>query len=410
MTPLSDGTFSVLIRYGTKRRRRVHVDTKDPDQAAKRVAVLKKFGKEIALAKLSDPDVGARLLEHAGKGHVADARAGLAASRAAGPKLKKGEKSGPGPIVTMNDLAKAWTSGRLAREFPDHIKIKKTADHDDDRWDHLAKSIGHVPVKRFVLADAEAAMRVLPPGLTSTTRRAYAQIMSRMLQLAVYPLRLIPVTPLPRGFLPKLNGLKAKAWLYPAEDARLLACKTIALDMRVYYGLLAREGLRSGEGLSLQRRDLDLVRGAIKLDQNKTDDPRAWALDPGVTRALRLFLGTEGEPDDYPFRHLFTSSAAIRFRKHLELAGVDRAELFARSKARMPIRVHDLRATFITLSLANGKTETWVADRTGHRSSDQINGYRRGARTAEELGLGELAPLDQAIAWPDEADESGAAE
>jgi hypothetical protein len=63
----------------------------------------------------------------------------------------------------------------------------------------------------------------------------------------------------------------------------------------------------------------------------------------------------------------------------------------------LPIRVHDLRATFITINLANGKTETWIADRTGHRSSDEINGYRRQARTAAELGLGELAPLDVAI-------------
>jgi hypothetical protein len=52
-----------------------------------------------------------------------------------------------------------------------------------------------------------------------------------------------------------------------------------------------------------------------------------------------------------------------------------------------------LRGTFVTLSLANGKTETWVADRTGHRSSAMINRYRRAARSAMELGLGGLAPL-----------------
>ena len=59
--------------------------------------------------------------------------------------------------------------------------------------------------------------------------------------------------------------------------------------------------------------------------------------------------------------------------------------------------MHDLRATFVTVSLANGKTETWVADRTGHRSGAMINRYRRAARTWAELGLGSLAPLDEAI-------------
>jgi hypothetical protein len=71
--------------------------------------------------------------------------------------------------------------------------------------------------------------------------------------------------------------------------------------------------------------------------------------------------------------------------------------LFERDETRQPIRLHDTRATFITIALANGRSEAWVQDRTGHRSSVMINRYRRAARTAAELGLGELAPLDRAI-------------
>src|SRR5690606_39831520 len=72
------------------------------------------------------------------------------------------------------------------------------------------------------------------------------------------------------------------------------------------------------------------------------------------------------------------------FRADLRAAGIDRGELFEATKARLAIRVHDLRGTFVTLALANGKTETWVADRTGHRSSTMINRYRRAARTRSE--------------------------
>ena len=71
--------------------------------------------------------------------------------------------------------------------------------------------------------------------------------------------------------------------------------------------------------------------------------------------------------------------------------------IFQSTSTRLPIRIHDLRATFVTLSLANGKTETWVADRTGHKSSVMINRYRRAARTFAELHIGTLAPLDAAI-------------
>jgi hypothetical protein len=38
-----------------------------------------------------------------------------------------------------------------------------------------------------------------------------------------------------------------------------------------------------------------------------------------------------------------------------------------------------------------------VQDRTGHKSSDMVNRYRRSARSAQELELGTLHPLDQAI-------------
>jgi integrase len=88
---------------------------------------------------------------------------------------------------------------------------------------------------------------------------------------------------------------------------------------------------------------------------------------------------------------------AKQLRADLNTAGVTRAELFERSAVRRPVRVHDLRATFVTISLANGKSETWVADRTGHRSSAMINRYRRQARTWAELGLDELSALDRAL-------------
>ena len=139
--------------------------------------------------------------------------------------------------------------------------------------------------------------------------------------------------------------------------------------------------------------------GVIVLDDNKTEEPRSWALDPGVVRAhrkwqtgfspraLRAGLGTR--------RSRF--NAAKGLRRHLQVAGVDRPQLFERTAARVPMRARDLRATFVTLALANGKTETWVADRTGHKSSVMINRYRRAARTAAELALGGLVPLCEAI-------------
>ncbi|WP_157907024.1 hypothetical protein [Sorangium cellulosum] len=172
--------------------------------------------------------------------------------------------------------------------------------------------------------------------MSPALRRHIAQLLHRLMAMAVFPCRLVAMNALPRGFLPKLGPAKAKACLYPDGDARLLAYSAIPLWWRVLWGFLNREGPRISEAARLQVQDVDLDRGALRLEKNKTNDPRARVLQ---------------------------------------------------------VRAHDTRSTFITVALANGRSETWVADRTGHRSSVMIQRTRRAARTFAELGLGELASL-----------------
>ena len=201
---------------------------------------------------------------------------------------------------------------------------------------------------------------------------------------------------LPVGFLPKVKGKKATAFLYPSEDAQLLACTKVPLARRVLYGFLAREGLRLGEALGLRWRDFDLTRGVVTLDENKTDDPRAWALSADVKEALGAYKRANASVEALVFPTDERRAAEI-FRADLGEAKVTQPELFSETESRKQIRVHDLRSTFVTLSIANDKKETWVADRTGHKSSTMINRYRRQDRQAAELKLGTLARLDQAI-------------
>jgi hypothetical protein len=62
----------------------------------------------------------------------------------------------------------------------------------------------------------------------------------------------------------------------------------------------------------------------------------------------------------------------------------------------MRLRAHDLRATFVTVSLANGRTWEWCQQRTGH--GDAMKGtYRRTAATWLAQRQGDFAPLVDAI-------------
>ncbi len=67
----------------------------------------------------------------------------------------------------------------------------------------------------------------------------------------------------------------------------------------------------------------------------------------------------------------------------------------SQDRPRQPIRLHDLRATFVTVSLASGRTEQWVTDRMGQKSSAMVALYARRARPWSELNLGTLGPLDE---------------
>jgi hypothetical protein len=183
--------------------------------------------------------------------------------------------------ITFKQLGDDWVSGKLHEQWPDHVKLKKDIENDKSRLSKLNEVIGDVPIGKFALADAERAMASLPKRLTPATRRRYGQLISRILRMAVYPLKLREHNPLPFGFLP--SGTKDSA----PEAA---------------------------------------VFGVLNKDQ-----------------------------------------AAKVFREHLRIAGVNRVELFECNRNRRPIRLHDLRASFVTLSLASGRTESWVAVR--NRSS-----------------------------------------
>jgi hypothetical protein len=406
---LVGGIWTTRVRINSKRVPFDLPACRDEDEAKARSTLLSGLAKRFKSANASEKD-----RDDAMKAVAAASARSLKVALSYCEELLGGELDDIGAqAATFQKVGEQWTTGELAKLYPDHVRAK---DHGDDEarlkllsgLDVGGVTLGEIPVDRVTLDHAEQAMRQLPESARRpATRRHYAQVIHRVLALAIYPLRIMGTHPLPRGFMPKTGKPPAFSYLYPADDAALMACTEVPLNDRVLFGFLDREGPRAGEATALPIAAFDLERGAIRLDENKTDDPRTWALDPGVARALRayvercradakptdlMFVDAEGEPYD-------PSKLADRLRTALRLAKVHetRPELFDTTEARSRLRAHDLRGTFVTLSLASGRTETWVADRTGHRSSQMINRYRRAARSATELALGPLAPLDQAI-------------
>jgi hypothetical protein len=73
-----------------------------------------------------------------------------------------------------------------------------------------------------------------------------------------------------------------------------------------------------------------------------------------------------------------------------------------RREAETPKLAKGLGLRDVSVALANGKTESWISDRTGHRSSQMIAKYKRIARTFAELALGPLTDMHKALPeWTD---------
>lgn len=333
-----------------------------------------------------------------------------------------GRKVAASTVTTFAEHCESWTKGDLRKLYPDHIEPlseEVAADYKSKLRRLINPRMGALPLNAVTLDEALAVMRELPEDYSPHSRRHVAKIIRRAMGLAVFPCRLIPHNPLPRGFLPKLGKPKARGFIYPNEEAILLAgvpddADAVPLVFRVLYAFLTREGMRKEEAATLEWSDkrtadargwIDLERGWVYLDIHKTADDsgaRDWRLSPDVVEALARWRKLAARPLSSrssrfvfpspfdPKRPINVEHLADELRTHLAAVGIKRPELFEDSDKRKNIVAHDLRGVFVTTALAQGRSEDWIQRRTGHTTSAMLARYRR---RAAELGDGESAQL-----------------
>jgi integrase len=254
----------------------------------------------------------------------------------------------------------------------------------------------HDPLGRMRLQEVKpvhvraAVDRVIEAGYAP---RTVARVLMRLKALFREALRLELVARNPAEAiqvrLPK--GEKAARALEPEEVARLLeaAEASRSRDMALLLRLMLETGLRRGEALALQWRDVDLERGEVRVW-------RAWAKvgskgaftplkTPTAKRVVPLPLGLlrrlkarkeelleRLNPEEVDGLHLVGGAKPVDpdafnhyLRRLAERAGLGR------------VRVHDLRHTWATLALSRGIPLEVVSERLGHTSPTiTLNVYR----------------------------------
>lgn len=120
--------------------------------------------------------------------------------------------------VTFREFAERWVSGDLHRDYLQRVPMKRTAHLDRYRADrHINPLVGDFPLAAFTTEHAEDVMRRLPSRLSPASCRHVAQILRRVLTLAVFPAQIVDRSPLTRGFLPKVERKKAPATCSPMK-------------------------------------------------------------------------------------------------------------------------------------------------------------------------------------------------
>lgn len=304
-------------------------------------------------------------------------------------------------IPTVKSFAEEWLSGRLRESFPDHVGPLTPQTVAAYRWPfgkYIFPTIGDKPLHLVDLADAKL---VLSKIAAPSARRSAAQLLHHLLNLGRWPAEYLQTNPIPPAFIPQPQE-KDFDYLRPSEEAQLLACTAIPLERRLVYGLCAREGLRPSEAGALVWNDLGPSWNVIDLTKHKTvrkKGARLWPIALDVRAALGWWRlqSPANDSSELIFPGINHKRLARMLRQDLLKAGVERASLQTSTVGRRRLRAHDLRATFVTLALAQGRAEQWVMDRTGHSSSKQLERYKRASRVASELDLGWLLPLWEAL-------------
>lgn len=141
------------------------------------------------------------------------------------------------------------------------------------------------------------------------------------------------------------------------REGRLLRPALRAATIATVFGLLVVTGMRSGEAVRLDRDDVDLDAGRLRVVATKFDKSRELALHPTTVEALRGYADQRDRHWPHPptvgffvsgtGRRLSQSSLEQTFAELVRRTGL---EPTAGSRARRP-RLHDARHSFAVATL-----------------------------------------------------------
>jgi integrase len=262
---------------------------------------------------------------------------------------------GADPAAATQTLDR-WMASWLAGVAPS-IRPKSHAAYREHVDLHIGPVLGGISLDRLRPADVRRLIADrLAAGKSPTTVRGIVATLNRALRVAVR--EGVLVRAVTDGIaLPRLTREPVEA--LTLAKARKLIAAVSGDRFGPLYLLLLGSGLRRGEALALDWRDVDLDAATVRVRAGKTRASiRTVPIPSFVVTGLRAHRSTV-DPDAPVFQRangqrLAPSTLGYAWRATLRAAGLP------------PMRLHDLRHAHATLLLASGTPMRLIAEQLGH--------------------------------------------
>jgi integrase len=270
--------------------------------------------------------------------------------------------------------------------------VRDALDAAIEAWKKLGKSAG----KKGRAISGKTAMNVWS-CVTSSFKAATSSKRRELRVLHGKPNPCVGVEP--PGDRDSRQG-RRKTFVWPREALQLLSCEVIELEWREVYAVALYTYLRPGELRVLTVGDVDLVANLLRIDkawdyeESKVKPPktrngvRAVPIEPALRPLLeRLVRGKEASALLVPALAAFGEDhLAEQWRKHLEVAHLDRTELHTSTRTHVKSNFRSCRDSGITWLALAGVDVAKVMRRCGH---DQVSTSLTYVKLAEDIS-GEL--------------------
>ncbi|MDA8374286.1 MAG: site-specific integrase [Actinomycetota bacterium] len=303
---------------------------------------------------------------------------------------------------TLNQFTDRWLVVHGAHLRPRTLELYRSLLHR-----HILPRFGALPLGKIATGDVRAWNAELALRVAVTAAKAY-RLLSQIMKTAVEDGLIVRNPCVVRG-----AGLERSPErpVVSVQEAEALA-QAMPDRLRLAIYLAAWCQLRHGEILGLERRDVDLLHGSIRIERTVSWPPGGMQLGPPKTQAgvrtvyvppnildqLKLHMEHyAGAEADAP---VFVGQGGSRLRP----ASLDQSWRAARlSIGRPEVHFHDLRHSGATWLAVQGATTKEIMARVGHASPQAALRYQHATEDRDAALarlLGEMAETVKVAKFP----------